>query len=132
MAESVTDDVEPRHASRRVAELLARQIDAGQLAPGAQLPPYRQLAADHGIAINTAQAAIRILARSGRVVIRPSSGAFVADDPAPAAVAVSDRAELSELREQVRRARSTLAGVEQALSELIDRPAPPAPDSDIS
>jgi DNA-binding transcriptional regulator YhcF (GntR family) len=129
MAETGIDDVEPRHASQRVAELLARDIDTGRLAPGTQLPSYRQLAADHGIAINTAQAAIRSLERSGRVVIRPSSGAFVADDPAPAVIPSTDRAELTELREQVRRARNTLTGVERALSDLIDRPAPTASDS---
>jgi DNA-binding GntR family transcriptional regulator len=129
MAEPGPDDVEPRHASQRVAELLAREIDAGRYAPGEQMPSYRQLAAEHDIAINTAQAAVRHLAATGRVVVRPSSGAFVADGPPAAVTAVSDRAELAALREQVRRARGTLADVERTLSDLIDRPAPAAPDS---
>jgi DNA-binding GntR family transcriptional regulator len=129
MAEPGPDDVEPRHASQRVAELLARDIDAGRYAPGEQMPSYRQLAAEHDIAINTAQAAVRHLATTGRVVVRPSSGAFVADGPPVEASAVSDRAELAALREQVRRARGTLADVERTLSDLIDRPAPAASDS---
>jgi DNA-binding transcriptional regulator YhcF (GntR family) len=129
MAETGPDDVEPRHASQRVAELLAREIDTGRYAAGEQLPSYRQLATDHGIAINTAQAAIRILAGTGRVIIRASSGAFVADNPAPTVVATSNHAELSALREQVRRARSTLADVERTLGDLIDRPRSTGPDA---
>jgi DNA-binding GntR family transcriptional regulator len=128
MADPRRDDVEPR-PSQRVAELLARAIDAGRYAPGEKMPPYRQLAAEHGIAVNTAQAAVRHLAATGRVVIRPSSGVFVADGPPTNAVATTDRVELAVLREQVRRARGTLADVERTLTDLIDRPAPTASDS---
>ncbi len=132
MAEPDPDDAEPRHASQRVAELLARDIDAGTYGPGQRLPSYRQIATDHDIAVNTAQAAVRLLAASGRAVVRPSSGAFVADEPPNDAsrTPAADRLELAALRDQVRRARSTLADVERTLGEMLDRPAAPAPDLD--
>lgn len=126
MAEPDLDEAEPRHASQRVAELLARDIDAGRYAPGERLPSYRQIATEHDIAINTAQAAVRTLAATGRAVVRPSSGAFVADESAVAAAASApDRAELAALRDQVRRARTVLADVDRTLGELLDRPAAP-------
>lgn len=119
--ESEPDDAEPRHASHRVAELLARDIDAGTYGPGERLPSYRQIATDHDIAVNTAQAAVRLLVASGRAVVRPSSGAFVADEPAGAPrTTAADRLELAALRDQVRRAKATLNDVERAIGEMLD------------
>lgn len=124
------DDAEPRHASRRVAEVLARAIDAGAYGPGERLPSYRQIATDHDIAVNTAQAAVRLLVESGRAVVRPSSGAFVADEQGVtgARTAAADRLELAALRDQVHRARATLADVERTLGELLDRSPTGSPE----
>lgn len=131
MAAPDPDDAEPRHASQRVAELLARDIDAGTYQPGQRLPSYRQIATDHDIAVNTAQAAVRLLTASGRAVVRPSSGAFVADEPADAArTTAADRLELAALRDQVRHARASLGDVERTLGEMLDRAPAPAADSD--
>jgi len=125
MSHPDTDDVEPRHASQRLFEHIAREIDLGRLPAGAQLPSYRQLATEHDIAINTAQSAIRLLAGTGRVVIRPSSGAYVADGAAdPGDTVQLTPAELAALRDQVRRARTTLADVERTLGGLIERVGP--------
>jgi DNA-binding transcriptional regulator YhcF (GntR family) len=131
MAAPDPDEAEPRRASQRVAERLARDIDAGVYGPGERLPSYRQIATDHDIAVNTAQAAVRLLAASGRAVVRPSSGAFVADEPTDAPrTTAADRLELAALRDQVRRARTVLVDVERTLGELLDRAPAPAPDSD--
>ncbi len=66
-----------RPASRRIADELRRSIETGELAPGAQLPSERQLAATYGTARNTAREAIRLLADSGLVIAEQGRGAFV-------------------------------------------------------
>ena len=66
-----------RPASRRIADELRRAIESGELAPGAQLPSERQLAATYGTARNTAREAIRLLADSGLVIVEQGRGAFV-------------------------------------------------------
>jgi DNA-binding transcriptional regulator YhcF (GntR family) len=117
------DEADKRHASRRVAEALREQIDAGRYKPGDQLPSYRALASEHDIAVNTAQAAVRRLVLDGRVTVRPSAGAYVVDDAGgaePTSVTVSRR-ELDALHKQVERARSVLTEVDRALTDLADR-----------
>ena len=64
-------------ASRQLADTLRAQIADGAYPPGSKLPSYRQLRDSHHVALNTAQAAIRMLAADGLVEIRPASGAFV-------------------------------------------------------
>ena len=66
-----------RPASRRIADELRRSIESGELAPGAQLPSERQLAATYRTARNTAREAIRLLADSGLVIAEQGRGAFV-------------------------------------------------------
>jgi GntR family transcriptional regulator len=66
-----------RPASRRIADELRSSIESGDLAPGAQLPSERQLAATYGTARNTAREAIRLLADSGLVIAEQGRGAFV-------------------------------------------------------
>ena len=75
MTEASGDDRRP--ASRRIADELRRSIESGELAPGAQLPSERQLAATYGTARNTAREAIRLLADSGLVIAEQGRGAFV-------------------------------------------------------
>jgi GntR family transcriptional regulator len=75
MTEASGDDRRP--ASRRIADELRQSIESGELAPGAQLPSERQLAATHGTARNTAREAIRLLADSGLVIAEQGRGAFV-------------------------------------------------------
>ena len=75
MTETSGDDRRP--ASRRIADELRRSIESGELAPGAQLPSERQLAATYGTARNTAREAIRLLADSGLVTAEQGRGAFV-------------------------------------------------------
>jgi DNA-binding transcriptional regulator YhcF (GntR family) len=121
----VTDQAEAedrRHASQRVADILEAKIAAGDYPPNTQLPSYRQLAAENGIALNTAQAAVKILHTRGKVTIRPSSGAYVRDQAAGDATDVHQvRADLEAIREQLRQQAKDLAATEQAVSAVLDR-----------
>lgn len=84
------------------------------------MPSYRQLRDAHGIALNTAQAAIRLLAAEGLVEIRPARGTYVRDD------ADNDehrtlRAELTHLRVVLRRSRDDLERAEGLVADLLSR-----------
>jgi GntR family transcriptional regulator len=63
--------------SRKLAQALRAKIESGELQPGDMLPSERQLAAEFGIARNTAAEAIRLLAESGLVTRRHGKGNFV-------------------------------------------------------
>lgn len=108
-----------KHASKQLAETLRAQIASGAHPAGARLPSYRQLRDDHGVALNTAQAAIRLLAADGLVEIRPGSGAYVRGQAGEAERPL--RAELTDLREALRRSRLDLAAAEQTITGLLSR-----------
>ncbi len=67
--------------SRALANQLRRDIADGTLGPGDKLPSERALAAEHGIARNTAREAVRILADSGLVDAQHGRGVFVRKQP---------------------------------------------------
>ncbi|MFB7471486.1 PLP-dependent aminotransferase family protein [Kitasatospora sp. NPDC056184] len=73
--------------SRRSALMAALReaIRSGRLAPGTRLPPYRTLAADLGIARNTAADAYAELVAEGWLTARQGSGTAVAERAEPAA-----------------------------------------------
>ena len=107
-----------------MADCLRADIDAGRLAVGARLPSYRSLMGEHGVALNTAQAAVRQLEQEGRVVVRETRGAFVVDrssPPAPETELRAVRSELCELRDGLRSAGAGVAELEQRVSALVDR-----------
>ncbi|MFC6083713.1 GntR family transcriptional regulator [Sphaerisporangium aureirubrum] len=92
--------------------------------PGAKLRSIRELASDYGVAHNTAQAAVRLLQSMGLVEIRVGSGAYVRDrlSDAPLIEELPHlRAELEQVREQVRQTKLVLAKTEQALNAIVDR-----------
>jgi len=64
-------------ASKLIADTIRRQIELGELPPGAQLPSERDLASTYGTARNTAREAIRILADAGLVITDQGKGSFV-------------------------------------------------------
>ncbi|MGW4895406.1 MocR-like pyridoxine biosynthesis transcription factor PdxR [Kitasatospora sp. NPDC004240] len=72
--------------SRRAALMraLREAIRTGRLAPGIRLPPYRSLAADLGIARNTAAEAYAELVAEGWLTARQGSGTAVAHRAEPA------------------------------------------------
>ncbi|MFC0602140.1 PLP-dependent aminotransferase family protein [Streptomyces palmae] len=62
---------------------LREAIGSGQLAPGTRLPPYRSLARDLGIALNTVGAAYAELVAEGWLTARQGSGTRVARRATP-------------------------------------------------
>ncbi|MEV5296477.1 GntR family transcriptional regulator [Amycolatopsis methanolica] len=113
-------------ASRQVAEALRAQIEAGEYPVGSPLPPYRQLASEYDVAVNTAIAAVRLLRDQGFVTIKRNAGARVRDRSAD----VSEGEELLAVRDDVAGLQSELAGaarrladIEKRLTELLDRQA---------
>jgi GntR family transcriptional regulator len=64
--------------SEHVAADLRRRIQAGEWAPGDQLPSVAQLAEDYSVGRTTAQKAIRMLVGEGLVRTRHGWGTFVA------------------------------------------------------
>ena len=124
MADQGEEDDGKRYASRRVADDLKAEIEAGTYGIGTALPPYRQIATSHGVAVNTAMAAVRLLAEEGYVTSKPNAGSFVRDrtsqvDPEQELRAL--RAEFGELRSQVHQAGGQLAAIEARLSDMATR-----------
>jgi len=118
------EDPDTRPARLRVADELRSAIESGRYAVGSALPTYRQLAADHGVAVNTAMAAVRILRDEGLVLSKPNAGAYVRDRAEPVDTEQevrSLRAELSQLRTQVRAAGANLTAIEDRLTEVVAR-----------
>jgi DNA-binding GntR family transcriptional regulator len=118
------DDPDRRGVTRRLARRLREQIDSGAYPVGAALPSYRSLMTEHGIALNTAQAVIRLLEQEGRVTIRHGRGAYVIDRPSPVPPEVQLRelrSELHDLRDQIRDAGGAFTTLEQHVTTLIDR-----------
>jgi DNA-binding FadR family transcriptional regulator len=108
-----------RNASKLLADALRAKIEDGGYPPGSKIPSYRQLRDDHHVALNTAQAAIRMLAAEGLVVIRPAKGAYVC--PAPESNTPTLRAELTSLQAVLRRNSKDLAAAERQLALLLAR-----------
>ncbi|WTW96567.1 GntR family transcriptional regulator [Streptomycetaceae bacterium NBC_01309] len=67
---------------RRLADALELRISQGEVVPGQRLPTLKELAAEYGIAVGTAQRAVAHLADRGVAVIRRGrgSGTVVAAD----------------------------------------------------
>ena len=66
-----------RAAFEQVSDALRDRITRGEFGPGDQLPSYRQLKSEYGVAITTAQRAIRTLKAEGLVEGQPGRGNFV-------------------------------------------------------
>lgn len=63
--------------ARGIAAILEAEIRDGGRPPGARLPTHRELALRHGVALNTASRAMRLLERRGLVVGEVGRGSFV-------------------------------------------------------
>lgn len=107
-------------ASRQLADALRAQIAGGAYPPGSKIPSYRQLRDSHHVALNTAQAAIRMLAADGLVEIRPARGAFVRSVP-DNGKDLTLRTELADLQAVLRRSKQDLAAAETAVASLLAR-----------
>lgn len=110
-----------RRDKRWLAGLLRAEIaGGGKYSPGTRLPSYRQLAAEHGVAVNTAQAAVHLLVNEGLVNVELGSGTYVRDEVIELE-GPGLRAELAEVRDQLRVAKQDLATAERALTKLVER-----------
>lgn len=89
---------------RAIAQQLKDAIQARTYAPGARLPSMRAIAADHGVTLATAAAALRMLEGEGWVTIAKNVGASVSQDP-PATTPTLGQlaAEVADLSERVGR-----------------------------
>ncbi|MBD3661014.1 MAG: PLP-dependent aminotransferase family protein [Arenibacter algicola] len=63
--------------AQEIAQALEDMIRDGRLPPGARLPAHRDLAYRHGVALNTASAAMRLLAERGLIVGEVGRGSYV-------------------------------------------------------
>ncbi|MEV7927847.1 PLP-dependent aminotransferase family protein [Kitasatospora sp. NPDC088779] len=83
----------PAVGGRRAALMAALReaIRSGRLAPGTRLPPYRALAADLGLARNTAAEAYAELVAEGWLTARQGSGTAVAERAEPVPPSPSPR-----------------------------------------
>ena len=124
-SEHVTDH-QREPAKHLVANALRAEITGGtKYPPGTRLPPYRDLAAEHGVAPNTVMAAVRMLAAEGLVIVRPSSGAYVRDTKADAGTDSPPlRRDLAEVRDQLNHAKREVAAAERTLTALLNRLPP--------
>jgi DNA-binding FadR family transcriptional regulator len=108
-----------RNASKQLADALRAEIEGGTYPPGSKIPSYRQLRDVHHVALNTAQAAIRILAAEGVVEIRPAKGAYVRDNADGRSPTL--RAQLADLQAVLRRSRQDLTAAEKVVAGLLAR-----------
>lgn len=79
------DTASPIPPFEQVRAQIAAMVESGALAPGARLPPIRQLAKDLGLAPGTIARAYSELERSGSVAARGRHGTVVTAAPTAAA-----------------------------------------------
>ena len=61
----------------QIAELVARQIEAGLLREGQRLPPEREMARQHGVAVGTLRKSLARLTEMGHLDRRHGSGNYI-------------------------------------------------------
>ncbi|PSK96342.1 regulatory GntR family protein [Haloactinopolyspora alba] len=79
-------DFEPQEHELRyvaLADHVVARIDAGELVPGARLPPERELAVEYGVAYLTVRRAMAELRDRGRIKTVHGKGTFVAPPVEP-------------------------------------------------
>ncbi|MGB5951805.1 MAG: GntR family transcriptional regulator [Ornithinimicrobium sp.] len=67
---------------QQICDSVVRDIDTGDLVPGAQLPTVRDMAEEMGLAANTVAKAYKQLAAEGHVVTKGRNGTFVSPERA--------------------------------------------------
>lgn len=77
----VISQADARPLYLQVIEQVQRRVAVGDLAPGAELPSIRQLAADLGVSVITIKRAYLELERDGVIATRQGKGSFVVDNP---------------------------------------------------
>lgn len=90
----------PEAAYEQIVRQVQQAIRAGTLAPGAALPPIRQIAADLGINPNTVAKAYRVLETTRMIHTAGRKGSFVGAD-APSELAHSSERQAAHLLRQL-------------------------------
>ncbi|GAB3088024.1 MULTISPECIES: winged helix-turn-helix domain-containing protein [Micromonospora] len=72
------DPFSPTPLYVQVADLIAKQIEAGKLEPRKPIPSESQIQQTYGIARGTARQAVALLRERGLVVTVPHRGTYVA------------------------------------------------------
>lgn len=73
------DRFDPTPIYQQVARVVRDRIKSGELKPRDAIPSESSMVADHGIARDTARAAVALLREEGWVMTLPQRGSFVAD-----------------------------------------------------
>jgi GntR family transcriptional regulator len=103
--------VKPKY--RQIADDMRAAIDAGKYRPGDQVPSLDELAESYGVAVNTADHAVDVLRKEGRVYTMHGSGTWVAEpgEPSPDFTAVMK--EMREMRGEFRLLAERVAELER-------------------
>ena len=116
----------PGTPSGQIADSLWTDIQAGHLAPGAQLPSERQLVATYGVARNTARAAIRHLIDAGLVAAEHGRGVFVRKDTLDGGLRMGLDQYTAASEESFQAEVSRLGGEAGLIDLGVERVTPPA------
>ena len=71
------DPDDPRPPYRQIADRLRSAIEAGDFAPGEQLPALPVLMAQYNVSLGTVRSALNSLRESGLIVTRQGKGSYV-------------------------------------------------------
>jgi DNA-binding FadR family transcriptional regulator len=84
--------IEPRRLYRQIADQIRGLIRGGEFAPGARLPPERELAKQFGVSRPSVREALIALEVEGLVEVRIGSGIYVRAAPEAPAMPATDAA----------------------------------------
>jgi DNA-binding GntR family transcriptional regulator len=73
----MVNPMSPTPLYEQVADVIAAQIESGDLAPGALIPSESRLQQEYGVARGTARRAVGLLVERGLVVTIPQRGTYV-------------------------------------------------------
>jgi DNA-binding GntR family transcriptional regulator len=102
-------------AYEQVADAIRRDIKSGRLSVGSKLRSHRELAEQYGVALGTAQKAVRLLQDEGWLVARASVGVFVAEAPADGQAVT-----LASLNERLTSLHAEVAGLKERIDRIED------------
>ncbi len=77
----MVDPLSPTPLYVQVADLVAKRIADGELAPLRPIPSESQLQQEYGVARGTVRQAVRLLRERGLVMTVPQRGTYVAKKP---------------------------------------------------
>lgn len=73
------DPLSPTPIYVQLADVIAKRIETGELAPRRPIPSESTLQQEYGVARGTVRAAVRLLRERGLVMTVPQRGTYVSD-----------------------------------------------------